>query len=328
MTDRQQQPQSPRVGVEIEFSGIELEQALAVMQDRLQAASRQISPYEYEIYCPQHKQPFRLEVDFELLKQMGKDDEQSPQALRKPVLEVLEAAAAIATPLELVTPPIGRNEVAPLDGHLQALAAAGAVGTQDSFAYAFGTHFNPELLDLSAQTIRQHLQAFLCLFVWLKARDDIDLTRLLTRFADPFTSDYEELVLDPKYQPDLQTLMTDYLEHNPTRNRALDMLPLFSHIDASLVRSHVDDERVKARPTFHYRLPNCRLGSDDWSLLQPWQDWQVVETVAADQQLLENLMTTRKAHIDSEGWLQQDQQWAAQCQEILDQALENVASRL
>ncbi|OBX33760.1 putative amidoligase enzyme [Halomonas elongata] len=38
-------------------------------------------------------------------------------------------------------------------------------------------------------------------------------------------------MLDPDYQPDLRTLIDDYLEYNPTRNRELDLLPLFAYLD-------------------------------------------------------------------------------------------------
>jgi hypothetical protein len=34
-----------------------------------------------------------------------------------------------------------------------------------------------------------------------------------------------------RLRPDLDTLIDDYLEYNPTRNRALDFLPLFLHLD-------------------------------------------------------------------------------------------------
>jgi hypothetical protein len=319
MADTKTEHATRRVGVEIEFSGIAIEQAVQVIAERLGGRIESVSPYEFEIHTSAHDGPFRLEVDFELLKKLGRDETETADVLRQPLMDLLAAAAAVATPLELVTPPIGFDEVAALDGHLNALAKVGAVGTQDSFAYAFGTHFNPELEDLSAPIILAHLRAFLCLYAWLKARDEIDLTRRLTSFADPFPDAYEALVLDEAYAPDRRTLIENYLEHNPTRNRALDMLPMFTHIDESLVRRLVDDERVKARPTFHYRLPNSKIGADDWSLMRPWRDWLRLERAAADSETLHGLMSARREHRENAGWLEQEAQWVSACQAILDQ---------
>ena len=38
-------------------------------------------------------------------------------------------------------------------------------------------------------------------------------------------------MLDAGYGPDLGALIDDYLAANPTRNRALDLLPLFAELD-------------------------------------------------------------------------------------------------
>jgi hypothetical protein len=42
----------------------------------------------------------------------------------------------------------------------------------------------------------------------------------------------------------------------------------------------VDDPKIKARPTFHYRLPNCHIEDPDWSLAGEWNTWCVVERLA------------------------------------------------
>lgn len=78
----------------------------------------------------------------------------------------------------------------------------------------------------------------------------------------------------------MDEIFDDYLEHNPTRNRALDLLPLLAQIDMDRVQATVADAKVKARPTFHYRLPNCHIGQTNWTLANAWNTWCVVERLA------------------------------------------------
>jgi Putative amidoligase enzyme len=67
------------------------------------------------------------------------------------------------------------------------------------------------------------------------------------------------------YAPPPQ-LFEHYLEHNPTRNRPLDLLPLFVHLHGPGLLKRVEDAPlVKPRPTFHYRLPNCELTNPGWT---------------------------------------------------------------
>ena len=100
------------------------------------------------------------------------------------------------------------------------------------------------------------LKSFFCLYDWMIDVERPDLARRVTPYINHFESDYIKLVLNRDYDPTIEQLIDDYLEYNPTRNRNLDMLPLFAFIDEKRVRSVVDDPRVNARPTFHYRLPN------------------------------------------------------------------------
>ncbi|MBC7171885.1 MAG: amidoligase family protein, partial [Polyangiaceae bacterium] len=46
---------------------------------------------------------------------------------------------------------------------------------------------------------------------------------------------------------------------------------------------------VKARPAFHYRLPNCELAQSGWSPALDWNRWVVVERLANTKELLEEL---------------------------------------
>jgi hypothetical protein len=42
---------------------------------------------------------------------------------------------------------------------------------------------------------------------------------------------------------------------------------------------------VKARPTFHYRLPNCDIGNPDWNLDLSIEMWMAVEALATHKSL-------------------------------------------
>ena len=90
-------------------------------------------------------------------------------------------------------------------------------------------------------------------------------------------------LLGPPLAAALGSLVDDYLEHNPTRNRALDFLPLFTELDEPRVRAVVEDELVKARPALHYRLPNSEIDDPEWGIHLPWSRWLQVEHLAADE---------------------------------------------
>ncbi|MBT8447711.1 MAG: amidoligase family protein, partial [Gammaproteobacteria bacterium] len=176
-----------------------------------------------------------------------------------------------------------------LTGWAEALHRAGARGTGEHFAYAFGMHLNPEMPALDGATVTRYMKAYACLYDWLVMRSSLDTTRQLTPYIEPFRAAYTALLVNPAYQPDLQQLIDDYLEHNPTRNRALDMLPLFAHLDEARVRAVVDDPRINPRPTLHYRLPNCEIERADWSFSHAWLDWLQVEHLADDGERLNEI---------------------------------------
>ena len=67
------------------------------------------------------------------------------------------------------------------------------------------------------------------------------------------------------------------------------MLPLFAYLDEERVRDVVDDPKIKPRPTFHYRMPNCNIEQAGWSLAHAWNRWCVVEQLANDHQALDRL---------------------------------------
>jgi hypothetical protein len=122
------------------------------------------------------------------------------------------------------------------------------------------------------------------------------MTRRFTPYIDLYPAGYRKRVLDYQDNLSLDTLLNDYLEFNATRNRALDMLPLFKHLAEERVLKAVEDTRINARPTFHYRLPNCEIERGDWRLSDSWNLWCVVEALANDRDKLDELAHQCRRH--------------------------------
>lgn len=153
--------------------------------------------------------------------------------------------------------------------------------------YAFATQLNPEVPSRDAKVILAYFKAFLILADRLRADAARDIKRRLLPFADPVPRAYARKVINPAYQPSLGQLIDDYIAANPTRNRELDMLPLFTTLDAERVGRQFRSPLVKPRPTFHYRLPDTRLSDPEWGLITEWNRWVQVEWLAADPERLD-----------------------------------------
>ncbi|HYG86096.1 MAG TPA: amidoligase family protein, partial [Azospirillum sp.] len=95
--------------------------------------------------------------------------------------------------------------------------------------------------------------------------------------------------LAPDYWPDRATLAEDYLAANATRNRDLDLLPLFLHIDPAQVRARLPYEKIGKRAVFHYRLPRAYVSNPTWTIASAWNSWVAVEMLASDRHRLDEL---------------------------------------
>jgi len=283
-----------RVGVEIEFAGISSEPILEAIQSLYGGTLKKHSVFEFKVTSTT-LDDFIVELDAQQLKALGEkveipldsNNEVDALSVEKLSMDLISFAAEQLVPWEIVTAPIPFDRMHELYALEEKLRQAGAKGTRHSIRYAFGVHLNPEVPNTDSSTILNYLRAFFCLYDWISEEEDIDLVRRITPYINHFDSDYIRLVIDPDYQPDEAELIDDYLKANPTRNRSLDLLPLFCHMDEERLRRVVDDSRVKPRPTFHYRLPNCDIDNPDWSLCQPWERWLQVEALANDLPRLE-----------------------------------------
>ena len=226
---------------------------------------------------------FTVEVDWDYLKREARDDSDA-----KPHLDLLGSAATLLVPIEVVCPPIAIDKLSILDALVRGLRDAGAQGTENSPVAAFGVHINAEIPSLDAQIVDAYLKAFAMLQWWLVDAHQVNMSRRLTPYIDLYPEAYLLEVAAAKDQSITQIIDT-YLSSNPTRNRALDMLPMFSEIDPERVKSTIDDPRIKARPTFHYRLPNCQIDKAGWLLVDAWNLWWVVEELANNTVALDEL---------------------------------------
>lgn len=289
-----------RVGVEIELAGLEIETIAEVVAEAVGGTVHRVHDYELTVETTDLG-PFRIERDLELLKRLGRERAaatEEPALLGRLAQSAVESLAKTVAPCELVTPPLPFERLPDLDRISDRLRERGAEGTRDGLLHAFGVHFNPEAPSLRPGDILAHLRAFVLLYPWLLERLAVDLKRRVTPFIDPFPGDYALLIADPSYAPSLERLIDDYLALNPTRDRALDMLCLFAHLDEPRVRAAVDDHRVRPRPTYHYRLSNSAIGDPGWHPTDGWRYWLLVEDLAADEPQLTAMCAAFCADLD------------------------------
>jgi hypothetical protein len=303
-----------RVGIELEYSGINACNSAKIINDLFGgniAKKNNITYFVEETSLGD----FKVELDAILLQEAAqriKDDERekSDNIFDKINIKFDQSISKIGeriVPFEIVAPPISIKKLDKLEELCDALYKKGTKGTGENFYYAFGMHINPEVCSLAPEYILKHIQSFLLLTPWLIKQHKIDLTRRITSFIDPFTKPYLNLVLRKSYNPDLATLIKDYHYYNPTRNRALDMTPLFAFIDEDLTRSlYGNKEKINKRPTFHYRLPNCDIGNKEWSIINQWEIWLKVEELASNEKKLGDLIEKWQQHNNKLIFLESD----------------------
>ena len=272
-----------RVGFELEFTGLTISETGQILQKVLGGALREISLAKSVLQVDSLGE-FSVELDWSYIKAEAAEEGKNPSQW----LELLSQSAALLVPVEIVCPPLSLDKLGVLTPMTSALREAGATGTESSVIAAFGVHINAEIPRIDATHLYSYLRAFALLQWWLVDRYDINLTRKLSPYIDLYPEAYLEQLFASK-DPSLDSLFDNYLEHNASRNRALDMLPLLAEIDAERVHNAVGDDRIQARPAFHYRLPDCHIEKPEWSLVSAWDSWLIVERLAAHKESLEQL---------------------------------------
>ncbi|ABE58517.1 amidoligase enzyme [Chromohalobacter salexigens] len=295
-----------RVGVEIEFAGIMPDTAARLVAECFGGDIVRQSPHRMSVEgTPWGK--FTIELDSKyvhpdatVMQANGMTPGKAPSAGREWRVEFhqrsrewLGEMVAGLVPTEIVSPPIPWSELGEFDRLFDALRRYGAEGTDASVFYGFGLHLNPEVPDTGTASVLAHLQAYTILAAWLRDQIRVDLTREILPHTNPFPKAYALRILAPDYAPTRAQLISDYLRDNPTRNRELDMCPLFAHLAPESAHPLLHESLVKPRPTFHYRLPNAQLNAPGWGSVTEWNRWVTVERLAADAH---SLHTQRQAY--------------------------------
>lgn len=267
-----------RVGVEIEFGRLDAAHAAGAIQRRFGGVVRPEGPHRVFVDGTELGD-FRVELDWSWVHGVVDQGGMVDQAKA-----LLGTIGRELVPTEVVTPPVPAGRLPEIDALVLDFVGLGAEGTRSGLFSGFGLHLNPALTpaDRTADPIRRVLQAYLLEAPALRIDINVDPMRSLLPFVEPFPRPYVDLVLDPAYAPSLESLIDDYLRFNPTRNRELDLLPLFAEIDEARVRRTLSDPRISARPTFHWRLPNADLEDPDWTVAGQWRRWLRIETMACD----------------------------------------------
>lgn len=284
-----------RVGVEIEFAGLMPDTAARLVAECFGGNIVRQSPHRMSVEgTPWGK--FTIELDSKyvhpdatVMQANGMAPDKAPSAGREWRVEFhqrsrewLGEMVAGLVPTEIVSPPIPWSELGEFDRLFDALRRYGAEGTDASVFYGFGLHLNPEVPDTGTASVLAHLQAYTILAAWLRDQIRVDLTREILPHTNPFPKAYALRILAPDYAPTRAQLISDYLSDNPTRNRELDMCPLFAHLAPESAHPLLHESLVKPRPTFHYRLPNAQLNAPGWGSVTEWNRWVTVERLAAD----------------------------------------------
>ncbi|MDX1492143.1 MAG: amidoligase family protein [Pseudohongiellaceae bacterium] len=300
-----------RVGFELEFSGVNLEQTLKALSDVYPCKLLSRTDAEAKVELGDIGQ-FNIEIDWAYLK--DKASEKGSKPTEEDWITLLSQAATFLVPMEVVCPPIPVNKLDMLLPLVSSLKKAGAIGTDESLIAAYGVHINTEIPKLDAASLSAYIRAFCLLQWWLVDERGVNLARRLSPYIDLYPENYIKQVLSYS-DASMEQIFSDYLQFNPTRNRALDLLPLLASIDETKVRSVVDDPRIKPRPAFHYRLPDCKIEQDNWSLSDAWDTWLVVETLASNE---DDLITLGKEFLSSDRpildvsrsqWVERIKQW-------------------
>lgn len=294
-TEKNDQGEQRKVGLELEFAGVEIEKAVEIIQTLYGGELMEEHRYHFEILDTELGD-FRVELDARILRKMASRDvfrkwgiDLDEESIRRSLEDVVDKLAKTVVPLEIVMPPVQIDELYRLEELRAKLQENRAEGTHSSFVHAFGMHMNIESPNLETLTLTRYMRSFLILYPWLLEKLEIDFSRRITPFVGSFPQKYVTKILEPSYRPDQEQFIRDYVDFNPTRNRPLDMMPIFGMLNEDLIFPEMEGKKNEPRPTFHYRLPNSRIDDSDWRFEDEWNLWLEVEKLAGDQEMMDKL---------------------------------------
>jgi hypothetical protein len=292
-----------RIGVEVEFSGLCERRVATILQDTFGGEVDESDPHLL-IVRDSALGDLEVELDTALGKKKGVVGDRFKDLMRGLV------------PVEIVSEPLVPEDVERLDRLVPALRDAGASGSRFGVFLGFGVHLNVEVVAPADPHTMRTIRAFGLLDPVLRADKGIDVTRRVLPFVNAWPRALVDQLVAEK--PDRLEALIDIMDpHVRTRNHALDLLPLFKQAIPKLFEaSYPDEQSTKARPAFHFRLPDSRINEPGWSLREPWEMWRLVEEVAASEQL-EALEDAWVEHKHSASFLNRESAWIEAASEIL-----------
>lgn len=287
-------------GFELEFANVDIDKSIQIIQELYGGEVHKKHRFNQDVKNTALGD-FSVMIDIRLLNEKSyqkvlekfnvnlQDFQFGENNLEYEVESTMENMLSKVIPYEITTPPVPVTDVHQFDKLRLALHENNATGTKSSLTNAFATHINMEIPSTNTETILRYMRAFFLLYPWIFRKSEVDIARRVSTFISPFPAKYAEMVVNPYYQPDLETLIDEYHVYNPDRNRPLDMYPLFAYLREEQIHNFPDLGKVNARPTFHYRLPNSLINQEDWSLAHVWNYWILIEELANDKKRLQEM---------------------------------------
>ena len=322
LTNQYHEPR--KVGFELEYSNLALKTSAALVVEELGSGYiEMINPYHYKVKNTPYGN-FTLVLDFQFLIKRGLGtwlhevglDQVLNEEIILTIEEFIATLSETVVPYEISTSPLVLEDLRVIEHIKDIFRKHEAMGTKADPFYACGFHVNPEASSLEVGEIIDTLRAFFLLYDYLINWLHPDMKRRIAPYIDPYEESYIMKVLDPSYTPTMAIFIDDYIAYNPTRNRALDLLPLLTWIDRDRVRRVLKDEKISARPTYHYRLPDSKIDEPLWHTYDAWNSWVLVETLACDKKALQQMSETYNVFLSlpltflqKEEWIMEVKRW-------------------
>jgi hypothetical protein len=300
-----------KVGIELEFGGISLDEAAACVIETFGGTLTEHNHFLMEVKDSRIG-TFHLKMDSRdlteqkyhpTLKTIGINPE------NETIENIVETVSSIIVPYEVDSPPVDITEIEKIDQLRMALFNKKAQGANASIFNVYATHVNAELPKMDTFTLLKYTRAFLILYPWLYEKSEISLGRKIAHFIRPFPEEYIKLVLKADYEPDFDTFVNDYHEHNPNRNRPLDLYPVLSCIGKDKIDSLPDIGKCSPRPALHYRLPNSQVNESEWSLANVWNLWVEVEKLASSDDDI-RMLSKEYLEIEADTYFSFEDKWS------------------
>jgi hypothetical protein len=276
-----------RVGVEIEFMG---PTAAAVAEALARGFGASIETEDLHAFQVRNTPLGDLSVELDLrYAHPQRPSNRGLIHLGRSGAAWLGSALQSVVPRELITGPLEIGRLGQVDEAIGILRTAGAKGRGTVLFESLGLHFNIEPPSLDSDILAAYLKAFLLLNDRIREATTEGRRRLMRALPPDYPATYVRKVLSPEYWPDITTFIDDYLIANPTRRRALDLLPCLAHLDEARVRTVLPREKIGKRGVLHYRLPLAHVSEPGWGIASDWNRWVEVERLASDRAKLVTL---------------------------------------